>query len=91
MGAHDAFARELIAKAQADWKLPVEHLKRAVERGDIGVHFFNGEQDPQVPVETLREFESEYPWIDFSVYPDAGQLIFYLKWRDILDKVHHYV
>jgi hypothetical protein len=44
-------------------------------------------QDPEVHADTLAEHQRKYPWIDFRVYPDAGQLLFFLKWRDILDAV----
>lgn len=83
--AHDALARELIGKASTDWEKPIEKLRFAAESKNVSVFFFNGEQDPQVPIETLQEFLEDYPWIDFRIYPDAGQLIFYLKWRDVLD------
>lgn len=85
--AHDALARELIAKATTDWEKPIEQLRFGAENRNLPVVFFNGEQDPQVPTDTLREFLEEYSWIDFRVYPDAGQLIFYLKWRDVLDVI----
>lgn len=83
--AHDALARELIGKASMDWEKPIEKLRSAAENKSVSVVFFNGEQDPQVPAETLHEFLEDYPWMDFRIYPDAGQLIFYLKWRDVLD------
>jgi len=84
--AHDAFAREVIAHETTDWADDVLSLK-----GRIPVHFLNGLQDPQVPPETLREHQEEYPWIDWSVHPDAGQLLFFLKWPQILDRVGRYL
>lgn len=85
--AHDALARELIAKARTDWERPLELIRLGVESGRTRIVFFNGEQDPQIPAATLSEFRADYPWIDFRVYPDAGQLIFYLKWRDVIDAI----
>ena len=84
--AHDAFAREVIAHETTDHTDEVAAL-----RGSVPVHFLNGLQDPQVPPETLAEFREDYPWIDFTVYPDAGQLLFFLKWRDALAKVMPYL
>jgi pimeloyl-ACP methyl ester carboxylesterase/DNA-binding CsgD family transcriptional regulator len=84
--AHDSFAREVICHETTDWSDEVNGLK-----GAIPVHFLNGLQDPQVPPETLAEFRQDYPWIDFRVYPDAGQLVFFLKWRDALGLVEGYV
>jgi pimeloyl-ACP methyl ester carboxylesterase/DNA-binding CsgD family transcriptional regulator len=84
--AHDAFAREVICHETTDWSAEVTALRNAVP-----VHFLNGLQDPQVPARTLEEFRSDYPWIDFRIYPDAGQLLFFLKWRDVLAIVQRYL
>ncbi len=84
--AHDAFSREVIHHETTDWTAEVAALK-----GSIPVHFLNGLQDPQVPPGTLAEFREDYPWIDFRVYPDAGQLLFFLKWRDVLGLVTPYL
>jgi len=77
--AHDAFSREVIAHETGEWQAAIETM-----RGRIPVHFLNGLQDPQVPPATLEEHRRDYDWIDFHVYPDAGQLVFFLKWRDVL-------
>lgn len=84
--AHDAFAREVIGHETADWTNEVDAL-----RGAVPVHFLNGLQDPEVPPETLAEHQQDYSWIDFRVYPDAGQLLFFLKWRDVLPLVVRYL
>ena len=84
--AHDAFAREVIAHETTDWTAEVACLQ-----GRVPVHFLNGLQDPQVPPGTLTEYRTDYPWIDFRVYPDAGQLLFFLKWRDVLALTMHYL
>ena len=83
--AHDAFSREVIHHETTDWTDEVAAL-----RGTIPVHFLNGLQCPQVPPGTLAEFQADYPWIDFRVYPDAGQLLFFLKWRDALALIERY-
>lgn len=77
--AHDSFAREVIAHETTDWTDEIAALQ-----GKVPVHFLNGLQDPEVPPATLQEYRRDYPWIDFRIYPDAGQLIFFLKWRDVL-------
>ncbi|MBL4810859.1 MAG: helix-turn-helix transcriptional regulator [Rhodobacteraceae bacterium] len=76
--AHDAFTREVISHETADWSSELVALKQ------IPVHFLNGLQDPQVPVETLAEYQQDYPWISFRKFPDAGQLLFFLKWREVI-------
>ncbi len=83
--AHDAFAREVIAHETSDWAEEVAALRQAAMAGTIDIHFFNGLQDPQVPPGTLDDFQRDHPWINFHVYPDAGQLLFFLKWREVLD------
>ena len=80
--AHDAFAREVIAQEKTEWVDSVLALK-----GSIPVIMMNGLQDPQVPVETLAEFRRDYPWITFDVFPDAGQLLFFIKWPQVLERL----
>ncbi|MBM1219474.1 helix-turn-helix transcriptional regulator [Ponticoccus sp. SC2-23] len=85
--AHDAFSREVIAHETIDWTGTLTLMREATLRktDPVPVIFFNGLQDPQVHPDTLAEHRENYPWIDFRVFPDAGQLLFFLKWRDILD------
>ena len=84
--AHDAFSREVIHHETTDWSTEVAGLK-----GAIPVHFLNGLQDPQVPPGTLADFQRDYDWINYRVYPDAGQLVFFLKWRDALALAEKYL
>lgn len=88
--AHDAFAKEVIAQETSDWTEELVLLQQAVINGSCPVHFINGLQDPQVPAMTLAEFQRDYPWIDFSVHEDAGQLVFFLKWREALNLIEPY-
>jgi DNA-binding CsgD family transcriptional regulator/pimeloyl-ACP methyl ester carboxylesterase len=85
--AHDGFSREVIAHETTDWTDEVASLRAS----GLPVHFFNGLQDPQVPPGTLADFRRDHPWIDYRVYPDAGQLLFFLKWRDVLGVLDRYV
>jgi len=84
--AHESFAREAIAQETTDWAPVLENLQ-----GSIPVHYLNGLQDPQVPAETLREFQQKYPWINFRVDKDAGQLLFFLKWPEIIPLIEKYL
>lgn len=84
--AHDAFAREVVTHEHLAWQHHVERLKDVVP-----VTFFNGLQDPEVHELTLKEHQENYPWIDFKTYPDAGQLVFFLKWNDVLDTLEKHV
>ncbi|MGB3279315.1 MAG: helix-turn-helix transcriptional regulator, partial [Pseudorhodobacter sp.] len=60
-------------------------------RGKIPMHFMVGLQDPSQPPETLVEQRQEFDWIDFREYPDAGQLLLFTKWRDVLALTEDYV
>ena len=84
--AHRSFSREVIAQARADWVKDVEAV-----RGKVPVHFVNGLQDPMVPEATLRDYMAEHDWIDYTLHEDAGQLIFFAKWRDCLELVEKYL
>lgn len=88
--AADAFALNVAALMRADWTRPLALLKSGVEAGRIRVLFFNGEQDPQTPIQTLSEHREDNPWIEFTVYPDAGQLLFFLKWRDVIARLDEF-
>jgi len=84
--AHDAFSREVIAHETTDWIEDVLAMK-----GEIPVIFMNGLQDPQTPPATLAEFKADYPWIVFDIFPDGGQLLFFSKWRQVLDRVQDFL
>lgn len=51
----------------------------------------NGAQDPQVPLDTLEEFRVDFDWIDYRLYDDGGQLVFFRHWRDVLDEVEKHL
>ncbi len=78
--AHAAFSAEVIEQETTDWRPAVEFA-----RDRVPVHFLNGLKDPQTHRDTLHELMQDYPWIEYSTYEDAGQLIFFLHWRDVLD------
>ncbi|WP_208347234.1 LuxR C-terminal-related transcriptional regulator [Pseudaestuariivita rosea] len=79
ISAHDAFAAEAIVRASHDWS---DSLTRIA--GTIPVQFMNGLQSPMFPKETVREFQVDYPWIDFKLYDDVGDLVFFRHWDDVL-------
>ncbi|SMX34664.1 helix-turn-helix domain-containing protein [Actibacterium lipolyticum] len=83
--AHEAFSRMLLGPQKDDWSDAVNALKDKTP-----VIFFNGMQDPQVPLATLEEFQRDYDWIDYRVYENAGQLVFFRYWRDVLKELKKY-
>ncbi|MFT5799538.1 MAG: DNA-binding CsgD family transcriptional regulator/pimeloyl-ACP methyl ester carboxylesterase [Candidatus Azotimanducaceae bacterium] len=78
--AHDSFSRMLLGPQNGDWSADVDALK-----GQLPVIFVNGMHDPQVPSETLADFKRDHVWIDYRIYEDAGQLIFFRHWQDVLE------
>ncbi len=84
--SHKQFALEAIAQETTDWGVALAKLE-----GKIPVHYLNGLHDPQAPPETLREFEEKHPWINFHKFEDAGQLVFFMKWRTILPMIEKYL
>lgn len=84
--AHIAFAREMIANHR-----PERADELAAIAGKVPIHVLAGGQDPQTKPETLEEYRADYPWIDFRLYPQAGQLMFFGEWRDALDLATDYL
>lgn len=78
--AHDAFSRTLLGRQNGDWSADVDAIK-----GRLPVVFLNGTHDPQVPPETLQDFQTDHSWIDYRIYEDAGQLVFFRHWRDVVE------
>ncbi|WP_270731577.1 alpha/beta fold hydrolase [Shimia sp. Alg240-R146] len=84
--AHEAFSRILTGGMFGDWRDDLESL-----RNQIPITFMNGLQDPMVPQETLEEFQRDYDWIEFRVYEDAGQLLFFRYWMDSIEALAPFV
>lgn len=84
--SHNAFAAEVLLLERTDWS----HLIDSAQ-GKVPFFCFSGLQDPQVPVETLREIQAKHPWINFTEYEDCGQLVFFEKWAEILPLLKKYL
>ncbi|MFB9149737.1 helix-turn-helix transcriptional regulator [Roseovarius ramblicola] len=80
--AHEAFARQLVCGQLEDWTADLVAL-----RGALPVILMNGAQDPQVPRATYEEFRRDHPWIEYHLFEDAGQLLFFRHWRAALDRL----
>ena len=80
--AHDAFSRQLLSGQLEDWSNDLNAL-----RDQLPLILMNGAQDPQVPVDTYKEFREDHDWIEFHLFEDAGQLAFFRRWRDVLDRL----
>lgn len=75
--AAQAYTMELLA-SEAPW----DHL--LIQAKDIPIRFINAAQDPAIDVATVAQFRDKYPWIDIEVIPDAGQMLIYQKFRDVI-------
>ena len=79
-GLADAFARQIRERDQADW-----HEAALSVSARIPVHFWNGQHDPHLPPETIREFREDFRDAHFKVFTDAGSLLFFSHYTDILN------
>jgi pimeloyl-ACP methyl ester carboxylesterase/DNA-binding CsgD family transcriptional regulator len=77
--AHAAFTAECIG-SEKDWSAVV----RAVR---VPVVLLQGDQDPQSPVQTIRELALDYPHLVVRFLPNTGQLLFFAEWPQVLDAV----
>lgn len=77
--AHAAFTAECIG-SERDWSAVV----RAVT---VPVVMLQGDQDPQSPVQTIRELAADYPHLQVSFLPNTGQLLFFAEWPTVLEAV----
>ena len=76
--AHNSFSTMLLGRQNGDWSADVEAVK-----DQVPVMFLNGSDDPQVPVKTLEDFQTDHDWIDYRFYDDCGQLLFFRKWPEV--------
>ena len=84
--AHNAFASEILLQERNDWTYLIE-----AARDTVPFFCLSGLQDPQVPKETLFEFQAKHPWIDFTDYEDCGQLVFFRKWPEIIPRIENFL
>jgi pimeloyl-ACP methyl ester carboxylesterase/DNA-binding CsgD family transcriptional regulator len=77
--AHAAFTAECIGSEQ-DWS----EVVRAVR---VPVLLLQGDEDPQSPVETMRELVADYPGLRMRFLPGNGQLLLFSEWPTVLDEV----
>ncbi|MGA0540143.1 LuxR C-terminal-related transcriptional regulator [Neotabrizicola sp. VNH66] len=75
--AHEAFTRECIS-SEKDWSGIVLATK-------VPVTLLQGDQDPQTPVQTVRELMAEFPHLSVRFVPQTGQLLFFAEWPMVLD------
>lgn len=83
VSAHQAFTRECLS-SEKDWS----HLVQAVK---VPVVLLQGDQDPQTPVQTVRELMVDFPHLDITFLPNTGQLLFFAEWALVLERVQPFL
>ena len=84
--AHEAFILQCLSYHDPDQLL----LLPAIEN-QVPYHSMNGLKDPSMHADTVSENQSRYPWINFHIYPDAGQWLLFQYPDDVFDLVERYV
>ena len=77
--AHEAFTRECIS-SEKDWSAIVRACR-------VPVILLEGDQDPQTPVQTIRELMADFPHLQVRFLPETGQMLFFREWPLVLDEV----
>lgn len=77
--AHKAFSLEVIDH-EADW---IESLRDC----PVPIELFQGDQDPQSPLDTVNEIIAGMDHIKMQVLENTGQILFFTAWPQILPRV----
>ena len=80
--ARATYARETEEHYGRDWGADL----RALE-GRVPILAAHGLQDSRVPPATLAEYRTSYPFVDVVTHPDDGQLVFFRRWKETIDRL----
>ncbi|MEP4197745.1 MAG: LuxR C-terminal-related transcriptional regulator [Aliishimia sp.] len=75
-----AYARELL-KTEVDWSQCIIAAK------ETPTWFVNGTEDPASNVVSLSQYREVYPWIDIEAVPNAGQLMLFQNYADLIPRI----
>jgi pimeloyl-ACP methyl ester carboxylesterase len=53
----------------------------------VPVVLLQGDQDPQSPVQTIRELAADYPHLEVRFLAGTGQLLLFAEWPQVLEAV----
>lgn len=84
--AHEAFILQCLSYHEPDQLTLLPSIEN-----QLPFHSLNGLKDPSIHADTLAENQRRYPWIEFHIYPDAGQWLFFQHPDDVFDLVERYV
>ena len=76
---HEAFTREALG-SERDWS-------DLLRKPNVPLRLLQADQDPQTPVETVREQMEEFPHLDIRFLTFTGQLLLFARWREVFDEI----
>jgi pimeloyl-ACP methyl ester carboxylesterase/DNA-binding CsgD family transcriptional regulator len=74
-----AYARELL-ETESDWADRVEAAR------STPTWFVSGLQDPLGDAATIAAYRERFPWINIEVVEDAGQLLFFQQYKNLIPR-----
>lgn len=75
-----AYAMELLV-SERPWSELMHQAKH------IKTWFINGIEDPSTDTATIAEYREAYPWIDIEVMQNAGQMLIYSKFKEVIPRI----
>ncbi|EFL89935.1 LuxR C-terminal-related transcriptional regulator [Ahrensia sp. R2A130] len=74
-----AYAMELL-QTEADWS------QLMIDANATPICSFNGAEDPAEDVSVVAAYRESYPWMNFEVVPDGGQLLMYQHYEKLIPR-----
>ena len=78
--AAQAYAMEVL-KTESDWS------EIMFKTREIPTWFMNGLEDPSLDMATIAEYREYFPWIQIDVVKNAGQMLIFQRYEDLIPKV----
>ncbi len=75
----EAFAQEALG-SERDWSAVVKAAR-------VPVRLLQADQDPQTPVQTVRELMADFPHLEVRFLDFTGQLLLFARWSEVLDEI----
>lgn len=75
----EAFAQEALG-SERDWSAVVRAAR-------VPVRLLQADQDPQTPVQTVRELMADFPHLEVRFLDFTGQLLLFARWSEVLDEI----
>ncbi|WP_390913635.1 hypothetical protein [Pseudosulfitobacter sp. SM2401] len=85
--AHEAFILQCLSYHDPEQLTLLPRLKA----DGVPYHSLNGLKDPSMHADTVAENQERHAWIDFHIYPEAGQWLFFQHPDDVFDLVERFL